>query len=107
MKHSDHCGNGATRPILCGETSTNSFQITFTINRDIKKTNHYNQSRNSQIESVASNKGLETALEQQVEPGVLASFLFRSRFQNPAQQKNSTNELELLPVVVTIFLNFS
>ena len=60
---------------------------------------HYDASKKSRIKCDASHKGLGAALGQEVEPGILAPIACTSRFLNQAEQKYSTNDLELLAVV--------
>ena len=60
------------------------------------------------IKCDASHKGSRAALEQELEPDKWVPFAFTSKFLNAAEQKYSTNELELLVVVWSceFFRNF-
>ena len=60
---------------------------------------HYDASKRCRIKCDAIHKGLGAALEQELEPDKRVSIAFPSRFLNAAEEKYSTNELELLAVV--------
>ena len=60
---------------------------------------HYDATKQCRIKCDASHKGLGAALEQELEPDKWVSVAFTSIFLNAAEQKYSTNELELLAVV--------
>ena len=60
---------------------------------------HYDATKKSRIKCDASHKRLGAALEQEVEPRIWAPIAFTTRFLNQAEQKYSSNELELLAVV--------
>ena len=47
----------------------------------------------------AGHNGKGACLEQEIEPGVWAPTAFASPFLNNAEEKYSTNELELLAIV--------
>ena len=51
-----------------------------------------------EVKCDAGQSGLRAALEQEAEPVISVSIAFASRFLND-QEKNSTNELELLAIV--------
>ena len=60
---------------------------------------HYDASKRCRIKCDAGHKGLGAALEQEKEPDKWVPTALTSRFLNTAEQKYSTNELELLAVV--------
>ncbi len=65
---------------------------------NLHKTAHFDVRKESRIKCDASRTGLGACLEQR-HPDGWKPIAFRSRFLNEAEQKYSTNELELLAIV--------
>ena len=83
---------------IWNEEANNEFQKILELIAKITKMHHYDASKQCTIKCDASHKGLEAALEQELEPEKWVSIAFTSRFLIAAEQKYSTNELELLAV---------
>ena len=81
------------------EEGNNAFIKTLELIANITKMHHYDATKQCRIKCDASHKGLGAALEQELEPDNWVPIAFTSRFLNAAEQKYSTNELELLAVV--------
>ena len=84
---------------IWSEEANNAFQKTLELIANITKMHHYDANKHCRIKCDASHKGLGAALEQELEPDKWVPIAFTSRFLNAAEQKYSTNELELLAVV--------
>ena len=59
----------------------------------------YDATKQCRIKYDARHRGLGAALEQELKPDKWVPISFTSRFLNAAEQKYSTNKLELLAVV--------
>ena len=81
------------------EEANNAFKKTLELIANITKMHHYDATKQCRINCDASHKELGAALEQELEPDKWVPIAFTSKFLNAAEQKYSTNELELLAVV--------
>ena len=81
---------------IWSEEANNAFQKILELIANITKMHHYDASKQCRIKCDASHKGVGAALE--LEPGKWVPIASTSRFLNAAEQKYSTNELELLAV---------
>ena len=87
------------KEFIWSEEANNAFQKTLELIANITKMHHYDATKQCRIKCDASHKGLGAALEQELEPDKWVPIAFTSKFLNAAEQKYSTNELELLAVV--------
>ena len=83
---------------IWSEEANNAFQKILELIANITKMHHYDASKQCRIKCDAIHKGLGAALEQELVPDKWVPIAFTSRFLNAAEQKYSTNELELLAV---------
>ena len=81
------------------EEANNAFKKNLDLIANMTKMHHYDATKQCRIKCDASHKGLGAALEKELEPDKWVPIAFTSRFLNAAEQKYSTNELELLAVV--------
>ena len=84
---------------IWSEEANNVFRNLLERIANITKMYHYDASKKCRIKCDASQKGLGTALEQELEPDKWVPITFTSRFLSTAEQKYSINELESLAVV--------
>ena len=87
------------KKFIWSEEANNAFQKTLELIANITKMHHYDATKQCRIKCDASHKGFGAALGQELEPDKWVPIAFTSRFLNAAEQKYSTNELELLAVV--------
>ena len=69
---------------------------------NISKVNYYDANRETRVKCDASHNGLGATLEQQTDEGSWVPISFASRYLNIQEKKYSSNELELLAVVLEV-----